>query len=158
LACGAEEIIDELISKESLQASLKLYRGAFLSFGRHRGLKGDLLTLREVILYTTARLALHSGFQFQGKHIAWISGLSLRLFHPLKLLQKICKVLLGVALHGCFEFRVISADQSLEHVRLDPILAIFDLALLLFGLTLKENFFGDFLIGISSAEKAVDEL
>jgi hypothetical protein len=32
---------------------------------------------------------------------------------------------------------MFSADQGLEHVRLDPVLAIFNLALLLFGLTLK---------------------
>lgn len=137
LACAAEEVIDELISEESLKTGLKLYGGTFLSFGRNRRLKGDLLALRKIILNTTARLALHSSFQFQGKHIAWVSGLSLRLFHPLQLFQKICKVFLGVALHGCFEFRVISANQGLEHMRLDPVLAIFDLALLLFGLTLK---------------------
>jgi len=49
LAGAAEEIVDEFIPKESLQASLKFHRGSFLYLGRNRGLEGDLLAIIRVV-------------------------------------------------------------------------------------------------------------
>ena len=62
MAGAAEEVVDEFIPEESLQAGLEFHRGPFLDLGRDRRLEGQQLALIGIIFNTVAGLALDTSF------------------------------------------------------------------------------------------------
>ncbi len=156
-ADGAVEVRHDLLPEEPAQALAKLHLGSFLRLGIHWDLEVQLVGLAAGEADTLAGEALQLGLQLEVEYLPWVVTLHL-LLETEHLLEHVLEVLLRVLLLGRLEFLVVLSHQRLEHVRLDPVLAVVYPLPVLLRLPLEEHLLGHLLLRVPPTHHPVHQL